>query len=568
MSDPKTVAQRTDRMIDRMLGGDRLALARLITQVENRTAALPAIMKAVYPRAHGAYVVGVTGPPGAGKSTVVDRLTVLLRAEGATVGVVAVDPSSPFTGGAVLGDRIRMQAHALDPGVFIRSMATRGSHGGLARATGDTITLLAAAGYAWVLVETVGVGQTELDIMKLADTTVVVLVPESGDAIQTMKAGLMEAADVFLVNKADRSGAPALMAELTFAAHLSLTSAASPKNIGWEIPVLSAEAQSGVGIAELLADVRRHRAALEAAGALAARRRARGREAVKRLMLDAVRQKDEAAPAAAPRLDRIRERVALVGKHALGQAKTLSQAYPGVMHAIMFWGFLALFMGTVLATIDYDITVPLLGYKLLKGSFYLVYETVLDLFGLFFVLGLGMALWRRFVLRPERIDPTARFAGALALLLVINVTGFVIEACRLAAVRPAWAAWSPVGWFLAQGMRAAGMSEGALRATHLSVWLFHAAVSLAFVAVIPYSYFVHLITTPLNIFFAKLGPRGELREEDVERRREQVDEVRVRDDRDERERDRGVKEPDGEVRRPERALRHARGQHPDRKSVV
>ncbi|OLC16821.1 MAG: hypothetical protein AUG01_02960 [Candidatus Rokubacteria bacterium 13_1_20CM_2_69_58] len=209
-----------------------------------------------------------------------------------------------------------------------------------------------------------------------------------------------------------------------------------------------------------------------------------------------------------PRLDRIPERVALVGKHALGQAKTLSQAYPGVMHAIMFWGFLALFMGTVLATIDYDITVPLLGYKLLKGSFYLVYETVLDLFGLFFVLGLGMALWRRFVLRPERIDPTARFAGALALLLVINVTGFVMEACRLAAVRPAWAAWSPVGWFLAQGMLAAGMSEGALRATHLSVWLFHAAVSLAFVAVIPYSYFVHLITTPLNIFFAKLGPRG------------------------------------------------------------
>ena len=295
MSDPKTVAQRTDRMIDRMLGGDRLALARLITQVENRTAALPAIMQAVYPRAHGAYVVGVTGPPGAGKSTVVDRLTVLLRAEGATVGVVAVDPSSPFTGGAVLGDRIRMQAHALDPGVFIRSMATRGSHGGLARATGDTITLLAAAGYAWVLVETVGVGQTELDIMKLADTTVVVLVPESGDAIQTMKAGLMEAADVFLVNKADRSGAPALMAELKFAAHLHSASAVSPKDIDWEFPVLSAEAQRGVGIAELLADVRRHRAALEAAGALAARRRARRREELKTLLLDEVRQKVERA---------------------------------------------------------------------------------------------------------------------------------------------------------------------------------------------------------------------------------------------------------------------------------
>src|SRR5438552_522222 len=257
MSDPKTIAQRTDRMIDRMLSGDRLALARLITQVENRTAALPAIMQAVYPRAHGAYVVGVTGPPGAGKSTVVDRLTVLLRAEGATVGVVAVDPSSPFTGGAVLGDRIRMQAHALDPGVFIRSMATRGSHGGLARATGDTITLLAAAGYAWVLVETVGVGQTELDIMKLADTTVVVLVPESGDAIQTMKAGLMEAADVFLVNKADRSGAPALMAELTFAAHLHYASPTSPKDVDWEIPVLATQAHSDVGVAELLAEIRR-----------------------------------------------------------------------------------------------------------------------------------------------------------------------------------------------------------------------------------------------------------------------------------------------------------------------
>src|SRR5436190_5267126 len=172
MSDPKTVAPRTDRMIERMLGGDRLALARLITQIENRTAALPAIMRTVYPRAHGAYVVGVTGPPGAGKSTVVDRLTAALRADGATVGIVAVDPSSPFTGGAVLGDRIRMQAHALDSGVFIRSMATRGSLGGVSRATGEVITLMRAFGFDWVLVETVGGGQTELDIMKLADTTV------------------------------------------------------------------------------------------------------------------------------------------------------------------------------------------------------------------------------------------------------------------------------------------------------------------------------------------------------------------------------------------------------------
>jgi LAO/AO transport system kinase len=276
-------------LVERMLAGDRLALARLITHVENRSPAVPTIMAAVHGRAGGAYVVGVTGPPGAGKSTVVDRLTAALRSEGATVGIVAVDPSSPFTGGAVLGDRIRMQAHALDPGVFIRSMATRGSVGGLARATGEVVKLLAAAGHAWVLIETVGVGQTELDIMKLADTTVVVLVPESGDAIQTMKAGLMEAADVFAVNKADRTGAPALMAELRFAAHLHYASGTSAKDVDWEIPVLSLEAQNNVGVAELLAAVRRHQAALEATGALAARRRARLRAELELLLVEEFR---------------------------------------------------------------------------------------------------------------------------------------------------------------------------------------------------------------------------------------------------------------------------------------
>src|SRR5215470_13247331 len=214
------------------------------------------------------------------------------------------------------------------------------------------------------------------------------------------------------------------------------------------------------------------------------------------------------------RFDQIPQRVKLVAKHALGQVRTLSQAYPGIMHAIMFWGFLALFMGTVLATIDYDITLPWFDYKLLKGPFYLFYETVLDLFGLFFVIGLGMAVWRRFVVRPDRVDPTARFAWVLALLFVINVTGFVMEACRLAVVRPSWAPWSPVGYVLGQGMLAAGASEGALRATHLGTWLFHAAIALGFIAVIPYSYFVHLLTTPLNIFFSKLTPRGELRKID------------------------------------------------------
>src|SRR5262249_52825249 len=204
---------RADALVDRMLSGDRRALARLITRVENREASVPEIMRRAHPRAGQAYTVGITGPPGAGKSTLVDRLLAAIRKAGAGVAVGAVDPPSPFTGGAVLGDRIRMQAHTLDPGVFIRSMATRGSLGGLARATAEVQKLLDAAGFAWILVETVGVGQTELDIVRLADTTVVVLVPESGDGIQTMKAGLLEAADILVVNKADREGAPRLMTE-------------------------------------------------------------------------------------------------------------------------------------------------------------------------------------------------------------------------------------------------------------------------------------------------------------------------------------------------------------------
>jgi LAO/AO transport system kinase len=295
MAGSESTSRKSDpaALVERMLRGDRLALARLITHVENRTDAVPAIMKAVHARIAHAYVLGVTGPPGAGKSTVVDRLTALLRAEGQTVGIVAVDPSSPFTGGAVLGDRIRMQSHALDPGVFIRSMATRGSLGGLARATGEAVKLLSAFGHDWVLIETVGVGQTELDIMKIADTTVVVLVPESGDAIQTMKAGLMEAADIFVVNKADRAGAPALMAELKFAAHLHDSSATSRKDVDWRIPVLALQAQAGVGVPELLAEVRRHRAALEASGAFVARRRERARLELEALLVDAFRSRVE-----------------------------------------------------------------------------------------------------------------------------------------------------------------------------------------------------------------------------------------------------------------------------------
>ena len=273
-------------LVDRMLAGERLALARLITRVENRLPGVADIMRGIQTHLGRAHVLGMTGPPGAGKSTLVDRLTTRLRGEGERVAIIAVDPSSPFTGGAVLGDRIRMQTHTLDESVFIRSMATRGSLGGLAAATGDVIKLMDAAGFPWILIETVGVGQTELDVIKQADTTVVSLVPESGDSIQAMKAGLMEVADIFVVNKADREGAHALMAELRFSVHLHYASSVSPKDIDWETPVMAAQATNDVGVAELLAEVKRHRSVLEQTGALEKRRRARRRADLKTLLVE------------------------------------------------------------------------------------------------------------------------------------------------------------------------------------------------------------------------------------------------------------------------------------------
>jgi LAO/AO transport system kinase len=277
--------------------------------VENRAPDVPDIMRAIHDRTGRAYVLGITGPPGAGKSTLVDRVTSLLRAEKLPVGVIAVDPSSPFTGGAVLGDRIRMQTHTLDPDVFIRSMATRGSLGGLARATGDVIKLMDAFGFPWIIIETVGVGQTELDIVRQADTTVVALVPESGDSIQAMKAGLMEVADIFVVNKADREGAHALMAELKFSVHLHYTSSAQPKDVDWEVPVLAAQAANDVGVDAVLEQVRRHRAALEQAGALDKRRQARRRAELEALLVEeftaAVTARVQTDPALARTLDAV-----------------------------------------------------------------------------------------------------------------------------------------------------------------------------------------------------------------------------------------------------------------------
>jgi LAO/AO transport system kinase len=231
---------------EKVVAGDERALARAATAVEDRRPEALALLEELRPRTGRATIVGVTGPPGAGKSTLVDGLTHALRRQGRRVGIVTVDPSSPFSGGAILGDRIRMQGHHADSGVFIRSMATRGSLGGLAAATADVVLLLDAAGWDMILIETVGVGQHDVEIARLADVTLVVLVPGMGDDVQALKAGIMEIADIFVINKADRPGADRLEQEI----HSMLGLAERPDQ--WIPPVLSAIATEGQGIPEIL----------------------------------------------------------------------------------------------------------------------------------------------------------------------------------------------------------------------------------------------------------------------------------------------------------------------------
>ena len=235
--------------IERILAGDPRAVARAISLVEDGADTAAALMQAVFPHTGRGLVVGITGSPGAGKSSLVDRLAGLYRSRQERVGIVAVDPSSPFSGGAILGDRIRMQALGLDPGVFIRSMATRGQLGGLARATVDAVAVLDAAGYDKIIVETVGVGQDEVEIVKTADVTVVVLVPGMGDDVQAIKAGIMEISDVFVINKADRDGV--LRTEKELEAMLSL----AHRPDGWQPPIIKTVATENKGLDELAAAI-------------------------------------------------------------------------------------------------------------------------------------------------------------------------------------------------------------------------------------------------------------------------------------------------------------------------
>jgi LAO/AO transport system kinase len=252
VADKADVSPRLEKLLERFDRCDKVALARLITLIENHAPERNAVIERIYSKTGHAHIVGITGPPGAGKSTLVNLMIAKYRALTKQVAVLAIDPSSPFSGGAVLGDRVRMTDHYKDSGVYIRSISSRGSHGGLSRAAREIVKLLDAFGHDVIIIETVGVGQTELGIMDLADTTVVVTVPEGGDSVQVMKAGLNEIADVFVVNKADRDGADRIKAELELSVHLR------PMG-GWSPPVLMTQAAADKGVDRLVESIAKHR---------------------------------------------------------------------------------------------------------------------------------------------------------------------------------------------------------------------------------------------------------------------------------------------------------------------
>ncbi len=294
-----------ESLSDRVLRGDPRAIARAISLIEDEAAAGADLVRKLFAKTGNAYLVGVTGPPGAGKSTLVDRMTSEIRAAGQTIGVVAVDPTSPFSGGAILGDRVRMQQHAGDAGVFIRSMATRGHLGGLARATSEVALVFDAAGKDIVLIETVGVGQDEIDIVRTADVSIVTLVPGAGDEVQALKAGIMEIADIFVVNKADREGADRTISSLK--AMLSLHTF---KEGEWRPPIIKTEAITGKGVAELLETIARFREHTK--DRQGSRRRTRAEWRVRELLghrfLDHVERRVLGEGEFARTLDRIAER--------------------------------------------------------------------------------------------------------------------------------------------------------------------------------------------------------------------------------------------------------------------
>jgi LAO/AO transport system kinase len=298
-----TPATAPPPLSERVLQGDPRAIARAISLIEDEAPDGAELVRRIFPKTGRAYLVGVTGAPGAGKSTLVDRLIAELRSRNRTVGVVAVDPTSPFSGGAILGDRVRMQAHVADNGVFIRSMATRGNLGGLARATGEAALVLDAAGKEIVLIETVGVGQDEVDIVRTADISIVMLVPGSGDDVQALKAGIMEIADIFVVNTADREGADRTVASIE--ATLSLQSFSSGQ---WRPPIVKTEATTGRGVPELLDAVDRFRA--HTAAVQGQRRRARAEWRVKELMAHRFAQHVETRVLDGGEFDRMLDRIA------------------------------------------------------------------------------------------------------------------------------------------------------------------------------------------------------------------------------------------------------------------